>query len=236
MNLKLSKKIGFIGFIILLIFLSLIMGWIARSVYYDITWEEVFGDKAQILNEIKEANENELHLYKKVIEYQEGSPDGKNIVTLYKLPYNPSVHIDYYQDYFQNQKIIVVRDLNSQKEYVVFTGEERTNDPHWLGNKHIFFTTYCGTACKGVYLVNTNNKESDFAVWAYIFTKEKNSWETHFKDWFGKKFIIEGLVDSLESEILDGQPYIVFKMKDDKGSSLGEKRFLFTGERLMEIF
>lgn len=225
MNSKFSKKAKLIGFIIPLVFFSLILGWISRSVYYDITWEEVFGDKVQILNEIKEARD---------VEYQERSPDGKNIVTLYKLPYNPSIHTDYYQDYFQNQKIIAVRDLDNQKESIVFTGEERINDPHWLGNKHIFFTTYCGTACKGVYLVDTNNKESNLAVWGYIFSEEKSNWETHFKDWFRQEFVFDGLVDKIESEITNNNIYLIFKMEDDQSNSVGEKRFLFTGKKLVE--
>jgi len=168
----------------------------------------------------------------KEIEHEEFSPDRSKKVILYKMVFDSDFYRGYYNDYFYNNIIVAVADIENQREYYVFTGEERTGDPHWLGNNHVFFTTHCGTACKGVYLVDTRDKETQLAVWDYLFSEEKGSWETHFTDWFDQDFSFDGLVDELSSETFGDEVYLIFKMKDDQGNFLYNKRFLFMGDGL----
>lgn len=170
----------------------------------------------------------------KTLEYKELSPDESKEILVYKMKFNSALYDDYYKEYFPNKKIIAVRHLDNQQEDIVFTGDERTGSPHWLGNEYIFFTSYCGTACQGVYLIDTGNKETRQGVWGYIFSDEENHWETHFQDWFGKEFVFVGMIDRAISEIIDEQSYLVFELKDGNGGFIGEKRFLFTEDELRE--
>ncbi len=144
------------------------------------------------------------------------------------MAFTRTLHNGYYAAYFYNYIVVASVDIENQREYYVFTGEERTGDPHWLGNNYVFFTTYCGTACKGLYLVDTRDKETWLAVWGYLFSEEEDIWETHFTDWFDQKFSFDGLVDELKSETFGDEVYLIFKMKDDEGNFLYNKRFLFT--------
>lgn len=149
------------------------------------------------------------------------------------MSFDSQLYNDYYNDFFLNQKIISVQDIKTSREYYVFTGEERTGDPHWLGNDYIFFTTYCGTSCQGIYLIDTRNKESELGVTSYLFEGER--WVTHFRDWFGGEFVFEGLLNEVKSEISGAGPVLIFDMTDDKRNFLGEKKLLFTGNSLKLI-
>lgn len=171
----------------------------------------------------------------KEIGYEEFSPDRSKKIIRYKMAFNRNLHSGYYNDYFYNNVVVAVVDIENQREHYVFTGEERTGDPHWLGNNYVFFTSYCGTACKGVYLVDIRDKETQLAGWDYVFSKGKNNWETHFTDWFDQDFSFGGLVDDLKSEVVGGDVYLVFKMENDEGHFLYDKRFLFTGEELEAV-
>lgn len=171
----------------------------------------------------------------KEIEYEEFSPDRSKKIILYKMVFNRDLYSGYYNDYFYNSVVVAAVDIEDRREYYVFTGEERTGNPHWLGNNHVFFTTHCGTACKGVYLVDTGDRETRLAVWGYTFSKEKGSWETHFTDWFDQKFSFDGLVDELKSEVAGNEVYLIFKMRDDQGKPLYDKQFLFTESGLEAV-
>ncbi len=133
---------------------------------------------------------------------------------------------------FQNHIMIAIQDVDGQKEEPVFIGEERTGTPDWLDDDHIFFTSYCGTACKGVYLIDVRNKETKLATLSFTFS-DINSWETHFRDWFGKEFQFPGLLGKLSTEFIVDSPYLVFSGKSQFGD-YEKKRFLFTGESLIE--
>lgn len=171
----------------------------------------------------------------KQIESSEISPDKTKEAIEYNLKFDLALFNDYYGDYFPNQNIIAVREIESGRENYVFVGEDRTGDPHWLGNEHIFFTSYCGTACQGIYLVDTRSKESELAVLSYIYNNESKRTETYFKDWFGKEFKFEGLIDEIKSEMVNGEAYLIFNRKDDSGKVFPPKRFLFTQDSLIEV-
>lgn len=133
---------------------------------------------------------------------------------------------------FQNQILITMQDIDGQKEEPIFIGDERIGTPKWLDNEHIFFTSYCGTACKGVYLVDVRNKETKLATLSFSFS-DVNTWVTHFSDWFGKDFQLQGMLGEMSREFNDGNFYLIFHKKD--GTNLDfSKKFLFTGEALIE--
>ncbi len=134
---------------------------------------------------------------------------------------------------FQNHVLIAIQNVDGQKEEPVFIGEERTGMPKWLGDDHVFFTTYCGTACQGIYLIDVRNKETKLATLSFSFSNT-NTWETHFSDWFGKKFQFPGLLGDIGTEFSNDNFYLVFGKKDQSDNDPGKKRFLFTGDSLKE--
>lgn len=170
----------------------------------------------------------------KEVGYEEISPDKLQKAIEYKMSFDPQLYDDYYNDFFLNQKIISVKNIKTDREDYVFTGEERTGDPHWLNNEYIFFTSYCGTSCQGLYLVEVGSRESQLAVISYIF-EGNGPWMTHFKDWFGGEFVFDGLVDDIASLTVGDKSYLIFKMKDANKNPLGEERLLFMGKSLKKL-
>ena len=174
----------------------------------------------------KQEKEQELQesLISKELLYLERSPLGDKNVVSYQINNKPL-----FEDYI----MIVIQDVNDQREEPLFIGKERTGRPKWLDDDHIFFTTYCGTACKGVYLVNVLNKEAKLATLSFTFS-DTNNWETHFSDWFGNKFQFPGLLGEIGTEFSNDNFYLVFESKDQADNDFGKKRFLFTGNSLKE--
>lgn len=165
--------------------------------------------------------------------YQELSPDKSKQVIFYLVDYSPQFYNDYYEDYYPNQNIIAVKDMHTVSEDYIFTGN-RIGLPHWLGNENIFFTAYCGTACQGLYLVNTSRKETRTAVLGYMYLNQQKSVYTDFKDWYGREFKFDGLADDISAETVGKKTWLIFSMKDKAGNTLGNKKFLFTGTSLVE--
>lgn len=203
-----------------------------REEINDQTKENVLGQNEQTVGQISQANQSPFRW--KETTYEEYSPDQLQKIILYRTKYDPTFYNDYYKDFFLNRAIVAVVDLETYQERDIFIGEERTGNPHWLGNKYVFFTTYCGTACKGIYLSNVENKELQMGVWGYLFSESKNEWITHFKDWFDSKHEFEGVVDEVVSQTLNDKTYLIFKRQNYQGNTLPEKRYLFTGNKLVE--
>lgn len=169
----------------------------------------------------------------KTIGFEKLSPDGLNKIIKYSKIFDENFYKGYYGEYFDNDTIISVMDVESNKENYIFTGN-RIGDPHWLGNEHIFFTSYCGTSCQGIYLVDIFNKETRLGVLSYMHQKENKNIYTNFQDWFGHDFNFNGWINEIKSEIVDDKTYLIFEMQNDEGKSIGVKRFLFTGTTLKE--
>lgn len=163
----------------------------------------------------------------------ETSPDGTKKILLYETPFNGSNQLDY-QNYLSNKYIFAVKELNSGRERYVFVNDYKTGNPHWLGNEHIFFTGGCGTGCRGLYLVNINSKESHPGVLT-VTPITKNSFETNFRDWFGQEFKFPGGPKQIKSVLVENKTYLVFQMENN-GQSIGEKKFLFSKNRLEEQY
>ena len=166
------------------------------------------------------------------LEYEEVSPDGLNKVILYNFSFDSSIFRDYYKDYFDNDTVVSVRDIENETERYIFTGS-RIGLPKWIGNEYVFFTSYCGSGCQGIYLVNVFNKETRQGVLGYT-AREGNKTQTYFTDWFDHDFKFEGWVDEIRSDTISNKTYLIFYMRDDNKKVIGQKRFLFTGEALKE--
>jgi len=227
------KKVGGITLLLIAVGLSGFILLDLGSFGVQIWREAVVKEKDQLLGVSVKASEKPGHRLKE-IEYEEISPDNLQKAIEYKMSFDSQLYDDYYKDFFLNQKIISVKNIKTDREGYVFTGEEKVGDPHWLGNDKIFFTTYCGTACQGLYLVDTRSKESQLAVISFYF-QDDGPWMTHFKDWFAGEFVFEGLIDKVTSSTVGDRSYLIFKMKDVNKNPLAEERFLFTGKSLEKV-
>ncbi|MDO8570204.1 MAG: hypothetical protein Q7R97_01295 [Candidatus Daviesbacteria bacterium] len=163
--------------------------------------------------------------------HSEVSPDGLKEIILYEKSFTGNTQEEYH-NYLANQHIFAVREFDPWNENEIFLGDEMVGYPHWLGNDFIFFTTRCGTGCRGLELVNIHSKESKGAV---ITTTpiSKDGYETNFRDWFGHEYQFSGSDKNLRSVYLNGKVYLIFEMWNNN-QSIGEKKFLFTGNLLEE--
>ncbi len=159
----------------------------------------------------------------KDVVYEEVSPSGDHVLILYEVPDNP-----------EDQEFVVIKNKASKVEEYIYFLNYRDGIPKWLGNDFIYFTTYCGTSCQGLDLVDVNSKQTYNGVLSYMVLDEKRGPYTIFKDWFGHEFTFNDLVDYITSETVRDKAYLVFKMENEKGKALGQKRFLFTGKALKE--
>lgn len=214
----------------LMIIVSILLGWSSRDIYNDFTKQKALEEG---IGEYLEENESQKIIVQKELENQEESPDGKNIIIKYDL--KPLSSSDYYDDYFDNKSTISIKDLGIDKEYSLYTGDDRIGSPHWLGNDHIFFTGYCGTSCQGLYLIAIRNREVAQAVLTYLVPARDDIWTTHFRDWFDQEFFLEGFVEDIKGKVDGNKTYLVFKMIDINRRPLGEKHFLFTINKLIQI-
>ena len=166
--------------------------------------------------------------------FEELSPDGQKKVIRYEVGYLPQLFSENYTTYLDNNiTIAVINNIGDvEREYFVFNGEERTGNPHWLGNRYVFFTAYCGTACQGLTLLDTQSKQSWKAMISH-WSRENDKQKTYFSTWFNQGFEFFGLVDKIYAEMVGNKPYLVFDINNDSGIESGQKRFLFTGNSLI---
>lgn len=193
---------------------------------------QFYSNETHGLNNRVSTDKDQDNQLRKTLTYRENSLDGTKQIIRYSFNNHPELFTDY-KDYLNNNVFIALKDLADNKESYVFIGEERTNNPHWLGNEHIFFTTYCGTACKGIYLVNILNKDTELGIFSYIYSDQKNVQVTHFKDWFNNSFEFPGWVKNIHSSYFDNKVYLIFEMWNNN-KYMGGKRFIFTGSSLKE--
>ncbi|OGE81026.1 MAG: hypothetical protein A3H72_00855 [Candidatus Doudnabacteria bacterium RIFCSPLOWO2_02_FULL_48_8] len=177
--------------------------------------------EARIRDNIKDNMAIEPTTISQSVIFDRVSPDG-------------SQELRYYSEKELDQQIIAVKTIKTNQEKVIYSGN-RINYPKWLGNEHIFFTTYCGTGCQGFGLVNVSSGKVEKGVLSYMSIDENRPDYTNFRDWFGKEFEFDGTPESIEGEIKDDKTYLVFRMRDRETKPLGEKRFLFTGNDLQEF-
>ena len=173
---------------------------------------------------------------KSKITHEEISPDGQKKIVRYELSYIPQLFASNYITYLDNKIIVAVTNNigDSEREYYTFIGEARTGYPHWLGNNYVFFTSYCGTSCQGLMLLDIRSGQRWSAVLSFLIN-EDGSRGTHFRDWFDKSFEFLGFAKKIHGEMKNNKPYLVFDMENEKAVEIGQKRFLFTGNVLEEV-
>lgn len=209
----------FVLVVIFSIFLSLASISLGFAIYYE--YKQQNADAKEKQEKVTELQDS---LIRKESLYSERSPLGTRNIVTYQINNKPL---------FEDHIMIVLQDVNGQRGEPLFIGEERTGKPKWLGDDHIFFTSYCGTSCKGIYLINVLNKEAKLATLSFTFSGT-NNWETHLSDWFGNQFQFSGLLGEIDTEFTNDNFYLVFGNKDRLNNDLGKKRFLFTGNFLQE--
>ncbi|MDO8637961.1 MAG: hypothetical protein Q7R43_00155 [Candidatus Daviesbacteria bacterium] len=180
---------------------------------------------------VEEIEESQQQKEEFTVKFMETSPNGQNDIVLYERPFIGRSDLDY-KNYLANQYFFVVRESGSQQEHYIYVGNYKVGYPHWLGNDFIFFTTGCGTGCRGLEFVNINSRESKGAV---ITTTpiSKDGYETNFRDWFSHEYNFSGYDKNLRSVYLGDKAYLIFEMWNNN-QSIGEKRFIFTGNSLEE--
>lgn len=191
--------------------------------------EEISSQRStRILNEKNDSGNVRIELSEV---HSETSPDGLREIILYKRPFIGESDREY-SNYLNNQYLFVVREFDHWIEREVYIGDYKVGTPHWLGNDFIFFTGGCGTGCRGFYLVNINSRQSYNGV---ITTTpvSRDGFITHLRDWFDHQFEFTGYDENIRSVYLNGKIYLIFEMWNNK-KYIGEKRFLFTGQNLIE--
>lgn len=183
-----------------------------------------FHFRDELKNKILGINLTEIH--------SEISPNGLKEIILYRKPFIGN-NREEYRNYLAHQHIFTVRELDPWGENDLFLGDERVGYPHWLGNDFIFFTTSCGTGCRGLKLINVNSGRFMNATLTTT-PVTKDGYETDFRDWFGRKYKFPGWDKNLRSVDINGDTYLIFEMWNNN-QSIGGKSFLFTGTLLKEL-
>ncbi|HOZ03224.1 MAG TPA: hypothetical protein PKX78_01870 [Candidatus Woesebacteria bacterium] len=106
------------------------------------------------------------------------------------------------------------------------------SDLHWLGNNHIIFMRNCGTSCQGLTMLNIQTGVTKNATLSYMFSSDQLAY-THFDDWFENEHKMNNLVNTINTEAVDGKFYLIFEMMSEAGETSGQKKYLFTGDSLI---
>lgn len=228
MNLKVKSYPIIKRFLIIVVCFSLALGVFLVL----LKWSGELDEKQDVAPEITEDTEGRALPTKKET-YQELSPDGSRKISRYLIKNNPDLFANNYVTYFDNNIIIsITKNIGDiEREYYIFVGEERTGDPHWLGNNYVFFTSHCGSSCQGLTLLNVETGQRWLAVLAYSSYNNAQK-TTYFHDWFKKDFEFNGFVQKIHATLEKNQPYLILDILNDNGIEAGEKRFLFTGTSL----
>jgi hypothetical protein len=157
--------------------------------------------------------------------------NNKQLRSLKSSPSLNQAAFSYYPDEPSDQELsLAVLDFESGvvKEifHTNFPSWDITSDVHWLGNKYLFFSRHCGTGCQGITLLNIETSEIRNAVLSYpSFPNQPET--THFTDWLGNEYLINGLVSEVTSQTVGSNNYLVFNLGNSVGEHLGTKSIPF---------
>ncbi len=127
--------------------------------------------------------------------------------------------------------VVTFKGMDTGLEKNIFIGY-RTGRVKWLGDDHAFYTDYCGTGCQQLVLINVSNSGKAYGMLSYML-RENGQEYTVFDDWFGKQFMFDGIPDDIYSRTVGDKTWLVFKMVNEDGTYLGEKRLLFNGSDML---
>lgn len=115
-----------------------------------------------------------------------------------------------------------------------FPSWDMESDFQWVGDKYLFYMSYCGTACRGLVLLDTSTGVADKTNISYPpFPGEKE--KTYIRDWTGNRFEIAGLVTNIYTETRHGVDYMVFTLENYQREYIGEKIMIFANNALIPI-
>ncbi len=129
-----------------------------------------------------------------------------------------------------SEYMVTFKGMDTGLEKNIFIGN-RTGRVKWLGDDHAFYTDYCGTGCQQLILINVSSSDKASGMLSYM-PRENGQEYTVFDDWFGKQFNFDGIPDDIYSQTVGDKTWLVFKMVNEDGASLGENRLLFDGSSL----
>lgn len=167
----------------------------------------------------KEGDYKQVYFHQGPLRSIELSPTQKQTAFLY--------HPD--ETSYENASLVIFDTQTRTFEEVYYTSQsfrDVTSDLHWLGDNYIFFRRYCGTACQGVTLLDLNTGKTKNAVLSYPSFPNQPT-KTHFKDWYGQEFVMNGLVSNISSEAENNLYYLIFTLEDYHGNFLAEEKFLY---------
>jgi len=101
---------------------------------------------------IKDSFQKQLMFDNKPVRSIELSPNGKQIAFFYE-PDNKS------RDVLSLMITQLENNISEEKYHTSFASWDATSNLHWLDNNYVFFTRHCGTACKGITLLNLVTKK-----------------------------------------------------------------------------
>ncbi len=188
-------------------------------------YDHIFENDDNYVYIIKNGFQKQLVFDNKPVKSIELSPNDKQIAFFYE-PDNKS------KDVLSLMITHLENNISEEKYHTNFASWDATSNLHWLNNNYVFFTRHCGTACKGVTLLNLVSKETINAVLTYPSFSNQPV-ETHFKDWFGQEHVLQGIVNKISSETINNKTYLIFDMTDNKGNYTGQNKFLFSEKSLI---
>lgn len=148
------------------------------------------------------------------------SPDNKYIIFMYP------------HDQQSIEHTLVVYNLETKNAQELYTGRISSR-VHWIGVDYVYFNVYCGTSCSGLDLVSIKTGEMKRSVISYLYADDRDTWYTHLKNWNGDEFEFNGLGGDIATETVDNKNYLIFNLTDGESNYLGQKKFLFTGNRFL---
>jgi len=107
-----------------------------------------------------------------------------------------------------------------------FASWDVTSDLHWLGENYLFFLRHCGTSCQGITLLDVGTGETRNATLSYSSFTDQPAF-THFKDWLGQEYRMDGFLREVTSQTINSDPHLVFVLEDVAGKYLGSKSIPF---------
>lgn len=185
--------------------------------------------------DVDEFEQDEIQTFERKNTFEEVSPDGEKKIIRYELNYLPRLFSDNYKTYLNNKIIIsLIENVTSkwERETYIVVDEERIGDPHWLGNKFIFFSAHCGSSCQRWDLLDIETGQRRTAVLSNL-PKIDGEFEFRWSDWFGGFHIFDEVLYNLHVEMIGNKPYLIFDSKNTQGVENGQKKFLFTGDSLI---
>jgi len=155
----------------------------------------------------------------------------EEIHSLTLSPSKEQVAFTYYPDELGDQGLsLILLDLGDKKTKEIFSTKfpswDITSGIQWLGEDHLIFLRHCGTSCQGMSLLNIRTGKVKNATISYQSFPDQAPF-THFEDWVGRTYRMEGFANYIKSKQVDNKSYLVFALEDAVGKKLSEEAIEF---------